>query len=54
MNATAPAGVKAILCMMFLLLTAPVSAHVLARSAYKSGAKLCKGSVCDQYKDEIS
>jgi multicomponent Na+:H+ antiporter subunit G len=44
-----PAGIKALLCIGFLFLSAPVSAHVLARSAYRSGVKLCDKSVCDQY-----
>jgi len=44
-----PAGAKALLCILFLLLTAPVSAHVLARSAHKSGIKLWDKSVCDKY-----
>jgi len=46
------AGIKSLLCMGFLLLTAPVSAHVLARSAHKSGVKLWEGSVCDHYKQD--
>ena len=46
------AGVKAILCIVFLFLTAPVSAHVIARSAHKSGVKLWEGSVCDQYSED--
>lgn len=49
-----PAGVKALLCIVFLMLTAPVSAHVLARSAHKSKVKLWEKSVCDKYeKDEL-
>ena len=47
-----PAGVKALLCILFLALTAPVSAHVLARSAHKSGARLCEKSVCDKYEED--
>lgn len=47
-----PTGVRALLCMGFLLLTAPVSAHVLARSAHRSGIKLWEGSVCDKYKED--
>ncbi|MGA2774821.1 MAG: monovalent cation/H(+) antiporter subunit G [Candidatus Omnitrophota bacterium] len=47
-----PTGVKALLCILFLLLTAPVSAHVLARSAHKSGVRLCKNSVCDKYAED--
>ena len=45
-------GIKALLCIVFLVLTAPVSAHVLARSAHKSGVKLCKESVCDKYEED--
>ena len=44
-------GLKALLCILFLILTAPVSAHALARAAHKSGVKLWKGSVCDKYKE---
>lgn len=47
-----PAGVRALLCILFLMLTAPVSAHVLARSAHKSGVRLWEGSVCDKYKED--
>ena len=45
-------GIKALLCILFLLLTAPVSAHVLSRSAHKSGVKLWEKSVCDKYEEE--
>ncbi|MBU1090884.1 MAG: monovalent cation/H(+) antiporter subunit G [Candidatus Omnitrophica bacterium] len=45
-------GIKALLCIVFLVLTAPVSAHALARGAHKSGVKLCKGSVCDKYAED--
>ncbi len=47
-----PTGIKALLCIVFLVLTAPVSAHVLARGAHKSGVKLWKGSVCDKYAED--
>jgi multicomponent Na+:H+ antiporter subunit G len=46
------AGIKAVLCMVFLALTAPVSAHALARAAHRSGLQLWKGSVADMYKDD--
>ena len=42
-------GIKALLCIIFLVLTAPVSAHALARGAHISGVKLWKKSVCDEY-----
>lgn len=43
-------GVKALLCLLFIILTAPVSAHALARAAYRSGVKPWKGTVKDEYK----
>lgn len=46
------AGIKALLCILFVILTAPVSAHALARGAHKSGVKLWKGSVCDRYEED--
>lgn len=45
-------GIKALLCILFVILTAPVSAHALARGAHKSGVKLWKGSVCDKYAED--
>lgn len=45
-------GIKSLLCIVFLLLTAPVAAHALARGAYKSGVKLWEKSVCDKYSSE--
>lgn len=47
-----PAGIKALLCIIFLMLTAPVSAHVLSRSAHKSGVKLWEKSACDKYGED--
>ena len=46
------AGFKAILCMLFLLLTSPVAAHAVARGAHRSGVKLWEGSVVDKYKED--
>jgi len=45
------AGIKAILCIIFLILTSPVAAHALARGAHKSGVKLWEKSVCDKYEE---
>ncbi|MBU3955007.1 CBS domain-containing protein, partial [bacterium] len=44
-----PLGIKAFLCVIFILVTSPTSAHALARGAYKSGVKLWEKSCCDQY-----
>lgn len=45
------AGIKALLCAVFILFTSPVAAHALARAAYRSGIKLWEGSVVDKYAD---
>lgn len=46
------AGMKMLLCIIFLILTAPVAAHAVARGAHRSGVKLCKGSVVDKYAED--
>ncbi|MBN1869745.1 MAG: Na+/H+ antiporter subunit G [Candidatus Omnitrophica bacterium] len=45
-------GIKALLCIVFLLLTTPVAAHAIARGAHKSGVKLWEGSVIDRYAED--
>jgi len=45
------AGMKAILVIIFLLLTAPTAAHALAKAAYKRGIKLWDKSYVDYYRD---
>ena len=42
-------GFKALLCAIFVLLTAPVAAHALARGAHRAGFPLWEGSVADHY-----
>lgn len=42
-------GVKALLCMLFVLFTSPVGAHAVVRGAYRSGVRLWEGSVVDEY-----
>lgn len=46
-------GIKALLCLVFILLTAPVSAHALARGAYRSGVKPWEGTVIDEYGEDL-
>lgn len=46
------AGIKAILCAIFLLLTSPVAAHALAKAAHIAGVKLWEGSVVDKYEED--
>lgn len=47
------AGIKTLLCIIFLVLTAPVSAHALARGAHKAGVKLWPKSVIDRYEEDM-
>ena len=48
---TAP-GIKALLCIVFLVLTSPVAAHAIARGAHRAGVKLWEGSIVDRYKED--
>jgi len=45
-------GLKALLCIIFLVLTSPVAAHAIARGAHRSGVKLWEGSVIDKYAED--
>ena len=45
-------GIKAILCILFIILTSPVAAHALARAAHKAGVRLWEKSVCDKYEED--
>ncbi len=42
-------GLKAITVGIFLLLTAPVAAHMIARTAHRCGIQLWNGSLVDEY-----
>ena len=44
-------GIKAILCLVFILITSPTAAHAISKGAYHSGVKLWKKSVVDQYSE---
>jgi len=46
------AGMKALLCIVFLVLTTPVAAHAIARGAHRSGVALWPGSVVDRYAED--
>ena len=45
-------GLKAITVGIFLLLTAPVAAHMIARAAHRQGTEMWEGSVTDEYAEE--
>ncbi|GAB5467996.1 MAG: monovalent cation/H(+) antiporter subunit G [Rhodospirillales bacterium] len=42
---------RAVAAIVFLLLTAPVAAHMIGRAAYRSGVPLWKGMVIDELAD---
>ena len=44
-------GLKEILILGFLFLTAPVGAHMIARAAYRAGVELWQGGVVDEFKE---
>lgn len=46
------AGIKSLICIIFILLTSPVAAHAIARGAHRSGVKLWEGSVVDRYRED--
>jgi multicomponent Na+:H+ antiporter subunit G len=49
-----PAGMKALMCMLFVVFVAPVVAHALSRGAYQAGVPLAKNSIADDYaKDQV-
>lgn len=45
-------GFKVLLGIVFIFLTSPVAAHIIARAAHRSGVKLTKGSIVDQYQED--
>ena len=45
-------GIKALLCIVFIILTGPVAAHAIGRGAHISGIKLWEGSVVDKYRED--
>jgi multicomponent Na+:H+ antiporter subunit G len=42
-------GIKAILCLLFILITSPTAAHAISRGAHRSKVRLWPKSVIDQY-----
>ncbi len=45
-------GVKALLAIPLIFITAPTAAHALARGAHISGVPLWPKSVCDEYEQD--
>ncbi|MCM3393176.1 Na+/H+ antiporter subunit G [Cytobacillus oceanisediminis] len=46
-------SIRLLLGIFFVFLTAPISAHVICRAAYRSSVKLSKESVQDDLKDVL-
>ncbi|KKG14488.1 cation:proton antiporter [Methanosarcina sp. 2.H.T.1A.6] len=44
-----PMGVKAFTVALFILLTNPISGHMIARAAYRMGVKCCEVTCMDEY-----
>lgn len=44
--------VRVVLISLFLFLTAPVAAHVIARAAYRTGVPLSEETVLDELREE--
>lgn len=40
---------KALVCAVFIMITAPTAAHAIAKGSYASGVQLWTGSVIDAY-----
>ncbi|MCX8073696.1 MAG: monovalent cation/H(+) antiporter subunit G [Candidatus Binatia bacterium] len=47
-------AVRAVATAVFLLLTAPVAAHMIGRAAYRLGVPLWAGSCCDELRGKYS
>lgn len=45
-------GIKAVLCLLFILITSPTAAHAIARGAHRAQVKLWKKSVIDRYEED--
>jgi multicomponent Na+:H+ antiporter subunit G len=45
-------GIKALICIIFVMLTSPTAAHALARGSHIGGFKLWEGSKVDKLKED--
>jgi multicomponent Na+:H+ antiporter subunit G len=45
-------GIKALLCIWFILITSPTAAHAISRAAHRSGIRLWEGSYLDKYAED--
>jgi multicomponent Na+:H+ antiporter subunit G len=45
-------GIKALLCLVFILITSPTAAHAISRGAHHARVRLWQGSVIDRYAED--
>ncbi len=45
-------GLKALICIVFILLTSPIAAHALARASHRGGNKPCAKTEFDDYEED--
>ena len=45
--------IKAAAIVLFILLTAPVAAHMLGRTAYRLGEDIAPHTICDEWHDKM-
>lgn len=45
-------SIKAILCIAFILMTAPTAAHAISRGSHRAGFPLWDRSIMDKYRDD--
>jgi multicomponent Na+:H+ antiporter subunit G len=48
---TMPAVTWVVVIILFLYLTAPLSAHMIARAGYRRGTPLCEETAVDEYRE---
>ena len=47
-----PTGIKALICLAFVAVTSPTSAHALARASHKFGIPVHKDAIVDKYEED--
>ena len=50
---SAQLSARCIICLLFILITAPTAAHALAHGAYSFGVRLWEKSVVDRYAEDF-
>jgi multicomponent Na+:H+ antiporter subunit G len=51
--ADAAVAMRALAAIAFLLITAPVAAHMIGRAAYRTGVPLWEGSIIDEWQGRV-